>query len=164
MAVKNMVIFFEDMYKFEGKVYTETTFKETHPLLFSSISAAVDIPNRTILSNPLVDKLTNMYSHIVEARLEDNKIIGDSEMFADKYKVIEKDIYYGYAITAHKSQGSTFQHVIGDEGDFQKLFNRWNFSKNCLESRIKEKNQLRYVMCTRPKQRLFIAMGNECTK
>jgi exodeoxyribonuclease-5 len=95
---------------------------------------------------------------IITDRIIDNKIIGDTEMLADKYKVIEKDIYYGYALTAHKSQGSTYDSVIVDEADFQKISNRWNYKYNILESRIKEKNQLRYVAYTRAKNNLFIAL------
>jgi hypothetical protein len=91
------------------------------------------------------------------------KLLGDSETFADKYKVIEKDIYYGYAITAHKSQASTYNTVIVDEPDFQKISNKWNFKYNKLESRVKEKNQIRYVSYTRAKDNLFLVYNEKKT-
>ena len=102
-------------------------------------------------------KINTAYPNILSERLKDvYKPVGDSETFADKYKSIEKDIYYGYSITAHKSQGSTYQNVIVDEPDFQKISNRWNYRYNKFEDRTKEKNQIRYVSYTRAKDNLFV--------
>jgi hypothetical protein len=65
----------------------------------------------------------------------------------DKYKnglyrpngeVIVKDLDYGYAITGHKSQGSTYQHVFVMENDI---------NENWV---LKERNQIKYVALTRP--------------
>jgi len=65
----------------------------------------------------------------------------------DKYKnglyrssadVIVKDLDYGYAITAHKSQGSTYSHVFVLEND---IYENWL---------AKERNQILYVALTRP--------------
>lgn len=67
----------------------------------------------------------------------------------DKYKngllrgsgdVIVKDLDYGYAITGHKSQGSTYSHVFVMENDMN---NNWV---------LKERNQIKYVALTRPSQ------------
>jgi exodeoxyribonuclease-5 len=67
----------------------------------------------------------------------------------DKYKnglyrstadVIVKDIDYGYAITGHKSQGSTYSHVFVMENDI---------NQNWV---LKERNQIKYVALTRPSQ------------
>jgi exodeoxyribonuclease-5 len=59
-------------------------------------------------------------------------------------KQIFADVSYAYAITVHKSQGSTFQNVFVDIG---------NISTN---RNIRERNQLAYVGCTRAANRLFI--------
>jgi len=65
----------------------------------------------------------------------------------DKYKsglyrssgdVIVKDLDYGYAITGHKSQGSTYSHVFVMENDIN---DNWV---------LKERNQIKYVALTRP--------------
>jgi hypothetical protein len=78
--------------------------------------------NGCMTLSSLSKKINTAYPDIIQNRLDDiNKPIGDSETFADKYKVIEKDIYYGYSITAHKSQGSTYNTTIVDEVDFQKI-------------------------------------------
>lgn len=52
--------------------------------------------------------------------------------------VIVKDLDYGYAITCHKSQGSTYVHVFVMENDIN---NNWV---------LKERNQIKYVALTRP--------------
>jgi hypothetical protein len=60
-------------------------------------------------------------------------------------KELFHDIKYAYAITAHRSQGSTYENVWVDYGDI--LLNR---------SR-KEAFQCLYVACTRPTKRLYLA-------
>jgi exodeoxyribonuclease-5 len=52
--------------------------------------------------------------------------------------IIVKDLDYGYAITGHKSQGSTYSHVFVMENDIN---NNWV---------LKERNQIKYVALTRP--------------
>jgi exodeoxyribonuclease-5 len=54
------------------------------------------------------------------------------------YDIINKDMDYGMAITAHKAQGSTYTHVFVMENDMD---------VNWL---IKERNQLKYTSFTRP--------------
>jgi hypothetical protein len=51
---------------------------------------------------------------------------------------IAKDLDYGYAITAHKSQGSTYKHVFVLENDID------------MNRKIKERNQIKYVSLSRP--------------
>jgi exodeoxyribonuclease-5 len=53
-------------------------------------------------------------------------------------KKIVKDIDYGFAITTHKSQGSTYQNVVILENDIN------------VNHIIKERNQIKYVAFTRP--------------
>lgn len=55
-----------------------------------------------------------------------------------KYDKIVKDIDYGFAITGHRSQGSTYTHSFILENDID------------LNRKIKEKNQILYVALTRP--------------
>ena len=51
---------------------------------------------------------------------------------------IGKDLDYGYVLTAHKSQGSTYSHVFVMENDI---------NANWV---LKERNQIKYVALTRP--------------
>lgn len=53
-------------------------------------------------------------------------------------------VKYNYAITAHKSQGSTYGTVFLMEDDINK------------NQKTLEKNRIKYTACTRPKKRLFI--------
>lgn len=149
MMLKNKAIFIEDIYKFDNKIFTESTFKELHPLLFTNIESLKT-------KSQLLEKIESIYVNILEKRKLDNKTISESEMLCDCFKMIEKDIYYGYAITCHKSQGSTYENVIVDEGDFEKMKCKWNYDYNKLESKILEKNQLKYVAYTRAKTLLYI--------
>ena len=53
---------------------------------------------------------------------------------------IAKDLDYGYAITGHKAQGSTYDHVFVLEDDMS------------INQNVKERNQIKYVALTRPKK------------
>jgi len=161
VQMKEQVIFMEDIYKYDGKIYTEHSFKESHPLLFMRVGELVCQNLATgeyeYIDSAASKKINTAYKNIIVDRLRDRaKPVSDSEMLADKYKVIEKDMYYGYAITAHKSQGSTYATAIVDNMDLEKITNKWNYRYGKMESRIKEKNQLRYVAFTRAKTNLFI--------
>lgn len=172
--LKKPVIFIDDVYKYGGRIYTDTTLRETHPLLFTNVGELVRIggdgrsgvgapsPTPEKIQSTLSTAIEKAYPGLIDERIEDlvGKHLSDSEQLADRYKAIERDIFYGYAITAHKSQGSTYGGVIVDEPDFQKLVNKWNYRHGRLESRIREKNQLRYVAYTRARDTLVIAMGD----
>jgi len=54
------------------------------------------------------------------------------------YNVIQKDIDYGFFITIHKAQGSTYKNVMVNEVDLN------------LNQNIAERNKLRYVAFSRP--------------
>jgi len=68
----------------------------------------------------------------------------DNGQIRSSYDRIVKDMDYGYSITTHKSQGSTYQHVMVLETDLN-----FNWS-------IKERNQLKYVSLTRPTKSAII--------
>lgn len=157
--MKNRVIFMEDIYKYQNVIYSESEFKEKHSLLFTKITEV--IKDRQVLETLISEKINNLYEDIIYKRLLDDKIIADSETLADCYKVIEKDIYYGYAITCHKSQASTYERAIVDDPDIDKIRDRFNYKYNCLEKRTREKNQLRYVAYTRPKYELAIIRNED---
>ena len=154
VQLKYELLFMEDIYKYDECIYTETSFRKAHPLLFTRLDEV--LCNRKIVSSNLFNKIDADYPEMIQDRIIDNKNISDSETFADKFKVVEKDLYYGYAITAHKSQGSTYTNVLVDEPDFNKIQNRMNYKYNKLEYRIREKNQLRYVAYTRAKNNLYV--------
>ena len=63
------------------------------------------------------------------------------------------DISYGYAMTSHKAQGSTFQNVWAD---MRNLRRNPKVNTTTEGRRIPEVTQLAYVAATRAAQRLFI--------
>lgn len=62
-----------------------------------------------------------------------------SGVMREKSKQITKELDYGYAVTCHKVQGSTYDHVFVLATDI------------LLNKNYKEKNQMLYVALTRPK-------------
>ena len=78
------------------------------------------------------------------------------EIMLDEYKNTKKwhlfwklkeafnNIAYGYALTAHRSQGSTFERVFVDAGDIE------------LNRKISERVSCLYVACSRASKELFI--------
>jgi exodeoxyribonuclease-5 len=62
------------------------------------------------------------------------------------YNIIKwnADVAYNYAITAHKSQGSTYQNVMVLDNDID------------MNNKIVERNRIRYTAYTRASTRLFI--------
>lgn len=60
------------------------------------------------------------------------------------HEIIVKDMDYGYALTCHKSQGSTYTYAFVMENDIN---NNWV---------VKERNQIKYVALTRPTDRATV--------
>lgn len=54
------------------------------------------------------------------------------------------EVKYNYAITAHKSQGSTYKNAVVIESDINK------------NPKLFERNRIKYTACTRPSELLFI--------
>jgi len=162
-SLKDRILVCEDVYKFNNTVLSFRDFKELHPLLFTKTTDVIDLLSRTIKSNTYVDKITSTYPDIIQNRLDDceTKPLDDSESLADMFKVIEKDMDYGYSITAHKSQGSTYDVVFVDYNDFNKIQNKFNWRLKLMENRTQEKNQLKYVSCTRARHELFIIRDSD---
>ena len=86
--------------------------------------------------------------------MSDNKEIGASETLSDMFQVIEKDISYGYAITAHKSQGSTYHTVFIDEPDFNTLKDHWSARHRGIIRT--ERDQLKYVALSRASSTCYL--------
>lgn len=66
--------------------------------------------------------------------------------------IVKKDIDYGYAITGHKSQGSTYNNVFIVEDDINKNIN------------VQERNQIKYVAFSRASERAFVLSNNTETE
>ena len=155
---KDKAVFMENIYKINGVFRSESQMKEMYPVLFQSTDTFIVVLNgkmkiREKISQELKDKVTDIDANILTNRIKDNKSLSDKERLVDKYQIIEKDMDYGYAITSHKSQGSTYHTVFVDERDFDRMKKRWNYRYKKYENVNKEKSQLKYVAYTRPTTR-----------
>lgn len=157
ITLKTQLVFMEDLYQYKGHIYTGTEFKTMHPLLFTQTTAVLTARGDTIASE-LSTKISEMYPDLLTGRLQDtgSKEISRSEVFADMYQVLERDISYGYALTAHKSQGSTYHSVYIDEPDFNALSDRWSWQHKMDIKRSRERDQLKYVALSRPSNVCYV--------
>lgn len=146
--IRNKLVFMENIYKFNNEIIGESQFRCNDPLLFKNVSDV--IVGKNIIENKLSQDIEEKYGNILLERINDDKVLSDVEKLCDQFCIIEKDIDYGYAITSHKSQGSTYHTVFIDEADFDKLKDHYNFRLNCDVKTCKEKTQLKYVAYTRP--------------
>ena len=85
-------------------------------------------------------------------RYKDSKLLlqkvsnGAGEDYYKKPKVINKDMDYGYGITVHKSQGSTYDEVFVNVKDI------------LLNKTVEDRNRLLYVACSRASKKLYLYM------
>jgi len=157
ISIKNQIAFMDNIYKFNDQITSEREFRKNHPLLFKSITEFIkdvlpeDTGERELIDSVSAQEIMEKYGlDFFEERIQDDKPIIATEKLCDRFCVIEKDIDYGYAITAHKSQGSSFHTVFIDDNDFEKLQNYWSYKHDCIINSQKEKLQLKYVSYTRP--------------
>lgn len=72
-----------------------------------------------------------------------------------KLLTLEKNVYYGYAITAHKAQGSTYQNVIVDIKDINNPYNERKIYHEG-EFYALERTTIKYVACSRTRKINYI--------
>ena len=94
-------------------------------------------------------------------RFRESYVLFGDIMNEDGTVAVVGDINYGYAITAHKSQGSTYETVFIDENNINK-YDQWNEYKHITERKRKklspltkedvdtERNKIKYVALSRP--------------
>lgn len=92
---------------------------------------------------------------------QDQQDLKNSKQWRLYYEQKQKFVWldYAYAITAHKSQGSTFHNVFVDVADICKNNTRNKFTwpgPNGKSELIWERNQLLYVALTRASHRVFV--------
>jgi len=176
--LKDQVILMESMYEFNNKIFGESYFLKEHPLLRtkvmeviqedrsylppknSKVSAEHKEGFRSIRKTYLYDQLSTLYPKLVEERMKSNHMLGPSEMLADRFMFLEKDVDYGYSMTCHKAQASTYDRVYINDADIAKIRDKWNYEHNAYYRASKERNQLKYVALTRAKYLATILSQN----
>lgn len=71
----------------------------------------------------------------------------------DGKKIFSRDLDYGFAVTSHKSQGSTFDTVFVDVRDI--IFDKYGQPRTDIDL----VNRLLYVACSRCKNKLYLNYG-----
>lgn len=155
ITLKSQLVFMEDLYKYKGHIYTGTEFRQLHPLLYTK-TADVLTGKHEIIESELMERITSTYPGIITARVADNKEISGGECLADQFKILEKDLSYGYGLTSHKSQGSTYHTVFVDETDFNALRDGWSTRHKIKIDRNTERDRLKYVALSRASTRCYI--------
>lgn len=170
ITLKSQLVFMEDLYRYKNNIYTGSEFKTLHPLLFTQTTALLTTKGETI-SSELVSKIEDQYPGLIAERAGENaavsagsvserKEISSSETLADRYQVLERDISYGYAITSHKSQGSTYHSVFVDELDFNSIKDRWSWRHKMDMRCATERDQLKYVALSRATHGCYIHVSS----
>jgi len=168
ITLKSQLIFMEDLYRYKNNIYTGSVFKVLHPLLFTQTTAVLTTKGE-IIASELVNKIQEQYPGLIAERTCDHTVatagterkeINSNETLADMHQILERDISYGYAITAHKSQGSTYHSVFIDEPDFNSIKDCWSW-RHMLDMRCAtERDQLKYVALSRPTHGCYIHVLN----
>lgn len=152
LCLKNQIIFQENIYQYRNshgdtRILTGMEMQTEHALLFIHTIDVIDPKTLQILDNVDSRNLREKYPGLLETRTQDTKSLSSSETLADQFQVLEKDIDYGYAITTHKSQGSTYDITYVDLWNLRKL--RDGFYRGLPVYRARERDQLRYVAISR---------------
>lgn len=120
----------------------------------SNISAYMKI------SNNLIDIAKTANNRVKSAKWKDYYKFKESCLLltnvykADGKILYTRDIDYGFALTAHRAQGSTFDTVFVDVNNI--VFD----SAGQVYSNIEEINRRLYVACSRAKNKLYLLYGH----
>lgn len=86
-------------------------------------------------------------------KFRDNCLLLTNIIGSNNKKLYTKNLDYGFALTAHKSQGSTFDTVLVDVNDI--VFDKFGH----VYTNTEEVNRRLYVACSRAKNKLFLNYG-----
>jgi exodeoxyribonuclease-5 len=114
-------------------------------LIVLSLNSNEDLPCRTTLYVVHEDCVKDYNNRLaaLKAHATSNRCINSWRMYFNMLKWND-NVIYNYAITAHKSQGSTYNNVILIEEDL-------DFNMNIIE-----RNRIKYTAYTRAKDKMYV--------
>ena len=167
--LKEQMLFMDSLYKIGSEIMGEVDFRRRHPLLSTKVTDLIQEEfikdekgnhkgSKRILNNEnkLYEEIQSKYPDLIKNRAKDVNVLGDSEELRDIFKILNHDLRYGFSITSHKAQSSTYHTVFIDETDFDKISDRWNYKLNMSIRGTKERNQLKYVAYSRASHNVVV--------
>jgi exodeoxyribonuclease-5 len=115
------------------------------------ISAKIEGDGKPITIRVITEEYMEAYNTFCNTLKAAAKVARNSKLWIDYYTACKfnHNVSYGYAITAHKSQGSTYENVIFIEEDV-------DFNKKTVE-----RNRIKYTACTRAAEKLIMLRKNQ---
>lgn len=161
--IKDVVNYTHPIYNLQGYM---VRFQAIHgglvtpPLFVLNHSIQSNIGEYMNISNNLISVAKTANNRVKASKWKDYFKFKESCLLltniyrADGKVLYTRDIDYGFALTAHKSQGSTFDTVFVDVNNI--VFD----ATGQVYSNIEEINRRLYVACSRAKNKLYLLYGN----
>ena len=160
--IKDIVNYTHPDYNLKGflvKFYQIFGGKITQPLFVLDHRDMETMKNYVFISNKMIETAKTCSSKFKAQKWKEYFTFKDSCLLlidiknASGIKLYNRTADYGFALTAHKSQGSTFDTAFVDVQDI--VFNKYGQ----IRPNAEEINRRLYVACSRCKSKLFLRVG-----
>ena len=160
--IKDVVNYVHPQYQLKGFMIKFTSIYggiDTKPLFVLDHTDKYTIMKYVKISDDMIDAAKNARANLRAQRWRDyyafkeSCLLLTSIMNNDRTVRYKKDLDYGFALTSHKSQGSTFDTAFVDVNDI--VYDRNGYPYTDAE----EVNRRLYVACSRCKNKLYLKFG-----
>lgn len=160
--IKDVVNYVHPQYQLKGFMIKFTSIYggiDTKPLFVLDHTDKYTIMKYIKISNDMVDSAKNARTNLRAQHWRDYYAFKEScllltnIMDSNRTIIFGRDLDYGFALTSHKSQGSTFDTAFVDVNDI--VYDRNGYPYTDAE----EVNRRLYVACSRCKNKLYLKFG-----
>lgn len=156
--IKDIINYVHPKYEIKGFMVTFVSIHggiNSKPLFVVNHSDTYSVNKYFIILNQLIDKGKKYGGSAWKEYFEfkNDVLLLTNILKQDKTIIAGRDLDYGFALTSHRSQGSTFDNVLVDVNDivFDKLGNPYTDAS--------EINRRLYVACSRCRNKLYLNYG-----